>query len=179
MRPNRGGKRVPPGRGGYDFEVVELGPPVYHVPVPSAKYRGPLIPAGDGEGLIQRPAPPAPVRRRSKVPLVPTAEEVAQLPRLARAAFAERCALRVRPVFAAPEVTAADAARVIFETATIDSPLTSQLRCIRRDFVRLKRLARKEKWTDDTPVPPDVFGPLWPEGVEPYWAVEQPPAPPA
>ena len=43
---------------------------------------------------------------------------------------------------------------------------------------RLKRLAREQKWTDDTPVPPDVFGPMWPEGVEPYWAVEPPPAAP-
>ena len=76
----------------------------------------------------------------------------------------------MKPVRDSGIATAADAARVILETATIDSPLTAQLRCIRRDFVRLKRLARKEKWTDDTPVPPEVFGPLWPEGVEPYWA---------
>ena len=255
MRPNRGGPRVPPGRGGYDFEVVELGPPVYHTPVPPAKYRGPLIPAGDGEGLLQRSAPPAPLRGRSKVPLVPTQDELRALPRWARVAFAARCAARVLPfirhlwndgppqhpqavehavrvaetagrsaadhgesllardtVFAAADsplraathaaaayaagwaadavVSAAasdftatragqEAARAIFETATIDTPLTAQLRCIRRDFVRLKKLARKEKWTDDTPVPPEVFGPMWPEGVAPYWAVEPPTIPPA
>ncbi len=113
---------------------------------------------------------------QSRVPLVPTADEIALLPRLVRAAFTERCARRVKPVLTAPEVTAADAARVIFETATVDSPLTAQLRCIGRDFVRLKKLARKEKWTGDTPVPPDVFGPLWPEGVEPCWAVALPPS---
>lgn len=45
-----------------------------------------------------------------------------------------------------------------------------------RDFARLKKLARKEKWADDTPVPPGVFGPLWPEGVAPYWAVDPPAA---
>jgi hypothetical protein len=92
-------------------------------------------------------------------------------------AFVERCALRVKPVRDGV-ATAAQAARVIFETATIDTPLTAQLRCIRRDFVRLKRLARKEKWTDDTPVPPEVFGPMWPEGVAPFWAVEPPPGAP-
>jgi hypothetical protein len=116
---------------------------------------------------------------QSRTPLVPTEEEVAALPKLARLAFTERCALRVKPVRPEGIATAADAARVIFETATIDSPLTSQLRCIRRDFVRLKKRASKEKWTDDTPVPPDVFGPMWPEGVEPHWAAEPPPpAPP-
>jgi hypothetical protein len=166
----------PPATGGYEFEVMELGPATYFTPPPAVKARGGVVPVGDGEGLPPRPAPGTP--RKQSPPLVPTADEVAALPRLARAAFAERCALRVKPVFAAPEVTAADAARVIFETATIDSPLTAQLRCIRRDFVRLKRLAKEHKWTDDTPVPPDVFGPMWPEGVEPYWAVEPPPTPP-
>jgi hypothetical protein len=111
---------------------------------------------------------------QSRTPLVPTEEEVAALPKLARIAFAERCALRVKPVRPDGIATAADAARVIFETATIDSPLTAQLRCIRRDFLRVKRRAQKEKWTDETPVAPDVFGPMWPEGAEPYWAVEPP-----
>jgi hypothetical protein len=157
-----------PGPGGsYSVEHVILeGGPDY------------LMPMGGKPGFGTPSPPSLSAYHQSRTPLVPTAEEVAALPRLARAALAERCALRVKPVFAAPEVTASDAARVIFETATIDSPLTSQLRCIRRDFVRLKRLARKQKWTDDTPVPPDVFGPMWPEGVEPYWAVEPPPAPP-
>jgi hypothetical protein len=180
MKPNRGNKRVPPGRGGSDSEIVEVtGGPVYHMPVPPAKYRGPLIPMGTGEdvpeGVSQRPGPGAFLRKRA--PLVTTEEEVARLPRLAQVAFVERCALRVKPIRAEGVATAADAARAIFETATIDTPLTAQLRCIRRDFVRLKRLAREQKWTDDTPVPPDVFGPMWPEGVEPYWAVEPPPAP--
>jgi hypothetical protein len=43
----------------------------------------------------------------------------------------------------------------------------------------LKRLARKEKWTDDRPVSPEIFGPMWPEGIEPYWAVKPPSPPPA
>ncbi len=113
-----------------------------------------------------------PYRSRSRVSLVPSEAEIAALPRLAREALLARCALRVTRAVA----TVADAACVLLQTATIDTPLTSQLRCIRRDFVRLKKLAREEKWTDDTPVPPEVFGPLWPEGVAPYWAVEPPPA---
>jgi hypothetical protein len=180
MSPNREGKAVVPGRGGYDVEFVEVtGPPDSMMPMPPAKSRGKLIPLGTGEGVPegvpQRQAPG--VVSRKQWPLVPTDAEVAGLPRLARVAFLDRCALRVKPVRDSGVATAADAARVIFEAATIDSPLTAQLRCIRRDFVRLKRLAKKENWTDDTPVPPEVFGPMWPQGVAPYWAVE-PPVPP-
>jgi hypothetical protein len=171
---NREGRRAIPGPNYEGLQIVVLeGGPTYHMALP-------------GRPQIGTPScPPQSAYYQSRTPLVPTADEVAALPQLARVAFAERCALRVKPVLTAPDVTASDAARVIFETATIDSPLTAQLRCIRRDFVRLKRLAREQKWTDDTPVPPDVFGPMWPEGVEPYWAVEPPlaaspeaPAPP-
>lgn len=37
-----------------------------------------------------------------------------------------------------------------------------------RDFDRLCQLAEREKWTDDTPVPQSVFGPMW-EGAPPEW----------
>ena len=37
-----------------------------------------------------------------------------------------------------------------------------------RDFARLVRLAKERNWTDDTPVPPDVFGPMW-DGDPPPW----------
>lgn len=242
MRPNRDGKPVVPGNGGYDIEIVEVtGPPDRMMPMPPAKSRGKLVPLGSGEGLPPRPAP---VRKKhSRMPLLPTANEIQKLPWPAQLAFAARCARRVfaavryfwmsapsghlsalesavdvaeQSAFAAdsrgrvyidavaavaaeaaasapdgatdaayvaavavqtPSEVPTQAAGVIFETATIDTPLTAQLRCIRRDFVRLKRLAREQKWTDDTPVPPDVFGPMWPEGVAPYWAVEPPPAP--
>ena len=40
---------------------------------------------------------------------------------------------------------------------------------IRRDFDHLSRLAEWQKWDDDTPVPPEVFGPLWPEGPPKGW----------
>jgi len=153
MARRRSGCPPTPRPGGADFQVVVLGPP------------------------IDDPIPPeVEDRPHSNVPLVPTADEIAKLPRLAQEAFAARCALRVEPVRPSGVASAADAARVIFETATIDTPLTAQLRCIRRDFNRLKRLAREQKWTDDTPVPPEVFGPLWPRGVEPHWAAEAPKA---
>ena len=46
---------TPAALGGYEFEVVELGDPVYYSPPPAVKARGGLIPAGDGEGLPMRP----------------------------------------------------------------------------------------------------------------------------
>jgi hypothetical protein len=38
-----------------------------------------------------------------------------------------------------------------------------------RDLDRLVRLAEREKWTDDTPVPPEVFGPIWDREPPPWW----------
>ena len=56
MSPNRGGKSVPPGGGGYDVEYVEVtGKTVYHVQLPPTKSRGPLIPMGDGDGRAVAP----------------------------------------------------------------------------------------------------------------------------
>lgn len=37
---------------------------------------------------------------------------------------------------------------------------------IRSEFELLKAMAQQERWTDRTPVPPELFGPLWP-GKEP------------
>jgi hypothetical protein len=170
---------LPPGPppGGDEFEVIVVGEPTYFSPLPVVKARGRLIPIGDGEDLPDRPSPFAGHRKkRSSSPLVPTADEIATLPRPAQIAFAARCARRIKPVGDLVAPTATDAAAIILKAATIDSPLTAQLRCIRRDFNRLKRLAREQKWTDETPVPPEVFGPMWPEGVAPYWAVEPPAA---
>ena len=44
---------------------------------------------------------------------------------------------------------------------------------IRRDFERFRWLAKKHGWTDDTPVSPDLVGPLWPRGRVPHWAREK------
>jgi len=38
-----------------------------------------------------------------------------------------------------------------------------------RDYQLLAETARVEAWTDETPVPPDFFGPMWPDGVPGYW----------
>jgi hypothetical protein len=43
---------------------------------------------------------------------------------------------------------------------------------IRRDFDHLAPLAEWQHWTDDTPVPPEVFGPLWPEVPPPGWPAD-------
>jgi hypothetical protein len=47
--------------------------------------------------------------------------------------------------------------------------VTSSL--IAKDFRTLLAMSLVDKWTDDTPVPPDVFGPLWPDGVPEGWPV--------
>jgi hypothetical protein len=184
MTQKRDGKPVVPGRGGYEVELIEvIGPPDSMMPMPPAKSRGKLTPLGTGEsvprGVTQPPGPGALPRKR--VPLIPTKKEIETLPRLAQLAFATRCAQRVIPACqlslstgdrATVAEIVASAASAILENATIDSPLIAQLRCIRRDFVRLKKLSLKEKWIDETPVPPDVFGRMWPEGIAPYWAAE-------
>jgi hypothetical protein len=54
--------------------------------------------------------------------------------------------------------------------ATHAAPVTRQLSCIRRDFDHLVKLANTHHWTDDTPVPPAVFGPMWPTRLTPIWA---------
>ncbi len=50
----------PPGRGGYEFEVIELGPPIYYgtPPVPVAK--GKLIPVGERTTTGTAPPPEQP-----------------------------------------------------------------------------------------------------------------------
>lgn len=42
-------------------------------------------------------------------------------------------------------------------------------RSIGQDFIKLKNAARAGGWTDNTPVPPEVFGPLWPDGRPNRW----------
>jgi|GEM_PF-6759775 len=47
-----------------------------------------------------------------------------------------------------------------------------------RDFELLRWLAEKDQWTDDTPVPPSVFGQMW-EETPPSWWLENVLAEPA
>ena len=43
---------------------------------------------------------------------------------------------------------------------------------MRRDYELLKAAAKAEQWTNDTPVPPAFFGPLWPFGKPEHWSSE-------
>jgi hypothetical protein len=179
---------------------------------------------------------------------LPTEDEIAQLPRRARVAFAARCARRVWVLYRhfwadAPEVqvltvalavesaelvgacdlppydedvTVAGYAHAAHEADLLAAPFgdgcyaaatasfagdyafrvmndvyddsaymaastsvraaetVANLRpLIRRDFDHLAELARWQKWTDDTPVPPEVFGPLWPDGLPKGWPVDE------
>jgi hypothetical protein len=187
-RPNKGGKRIVPQPGGESFQVGVAGPPTYHLPMPPPKTRLRLVAGGKLE-IIDAGPPMSPEEWRAHCeregilfadrPLVPASEEVAKLPRTAREAFAARCAARVaklRQGAHSPEAAAA----LILAAATVGTPIRKQLLCIRRDFDRIARLAREQGWTDDTPVPPEVFDPMWPEGLTPEWAKEShPPAAPA
>jgi hypothetical protein len=181
--------------------------------------------------------------------LLPSRSELEQLPRLARVAFAARCARRVAPAFkrtrrilsgdwesldqaiqivetlttadvaysyaarAADATNATNAtnttnatnaayasAVAAYATATADTMPTAavyaaraadaalsclqklitvgtigHLTSVARDFDRLQHLAKEEKWTDDTPVPPSVFGPMW-DGPPPEWWTDDLPA---
>jgi hypothetical protein len=44
---------------------------------------------------------------------------------------------------------------------------------MRADLETLKRLIRDKGWTDQTPVSPRVFGPLWPQGPPEGWPEEE------
>jgi hypothetical protein len=61
------------------------------------------------------------------------------------------------------------AVNAIVTSATPSTPLNQHLGCIRRDFGLLQQTARDEEWTNETLVPPDVFGPMWPAGLAPEW----------
>jgi hypothetical protein len=184
----RRGKRYPPAPGGESFEAEDLGEPVYKVPVPPAKSVIRAVPAERGE-LFDAGEPPTPEQARAyreqhgipqpNRPLVPTAAEVAKLPRSARTAFARRCAERVAPLLADDRPTELDpesAARLILAAATVQTSLTRQLRRLRRDFDRLVYLSKKHPWTDETPILPTVFGPMWAADAMPDWARQPPPA---
>lgn len=41
-----------------------------------------------------------------------------------------------------------------------------------RDFQTLLARVNAENWTDNTPVPPKVFGPLWPDGPPEGWPIQ-------
>jgi len=177
-------------------------------------------------------------------PSVPTKDEIAQLPRWARVAYAARCARRVLPLFqhawaeapteyvkaietavnlaelaaasaspaaehlassvsaaaasasnASVAASAASAAAVAYDAvcasaapaasiasfaaraaehsaAAVNIPATA---AIRADLDLLVKAANAYEWDDATPVPPEVFGSLWPDGPPEEWPTQEPP----
>src|SRR5204863_344128 len=75
MGANREGRRAIPGHHYSGLEIVEAGPPDY------------LMPMGDKPGYGTPSPPPLSAYYQSRTPLVPTADELAKLPRLARVVF--------------------------------------------------------------------------------------------
>lgn len=176
---------------------------------------------------------------------VPTEEELAELPRWARVAFAARCARRVQPLYAhfgddlseanlaavetaidlseraaasasidagegeaasnaadaavgiatganaaaLTAVAAIDAAMITVTCSDLDDALPAvclsaisaaaasenrgfvqaTVSAIWLDFDLLRASAERDSLTDDSPVPPDVFGPIWPNGAPEGW----------
>lgn len=47
--------------------------------------------------------------------------------------------------------------------------IAEALNLIRRDYLLLLDRAKKEGWNDQTKVPPEVFGPMWPDGEPEGW----------
>ena len=157
-------KPEPPFPGGEHVQMIDTGPQG----VSPGATRVTLSAVGDGgPGPLLPRVTRAPKKRK---PVLPTVAELATLPRTTRAAFAARCALRVEPLVQLD--TTADAAGAAAVAILRAAPEPWALQFIRRDFDRVWRLAQANGWTDDTPVPPEVFGPLWPAGRVPKWATE-------
>ena len=58
--------------------------------------------------------------------------------------------------------------------AAADAGLAAgQIAAVRQDFDTLLHLATNQRWTDDTPVPPSAFGPMWPDGPPKGWPVDE------
>ncbi|HEY3787716.1 MAG TPA: hypothetical protein VGL71_02625, partial [Urbifossiella sp.] len=164
------------------FEEYIPGPPIYHMRMPPAKGRVRRLPGGH---MVYEKIPPEEQKTQEEMgfclfddrPLIPSAEELAKLPKNARMAFLQRCAARVCKLRAAnqacpTEIEPAAAAALILAAATVEMPVHMQLRSIRRDFDRIRYKVYKHKWTDETPIPPDAFGRMWPKTLEPSWAKE-------
>ncbi|MBX3322800.1 MAG: hypothetical protein KF757_07395 [Phycisphaeraceae bacterium] len=88
----------------------------------------------------------------------------------ARAAVAAYSAAVAVYAAATRAAAAADAAHSAAHSAdTAPYVFAHASRAIRRDYEQLKAAAKAEQWSDDTPVPPAFFGPLWPDGEPSGW----------
>ncbi|MBN9121796.1 MAG: hypothetical protein J0I06_22090 [Planctomycetes bacterium] len=89
--------------------------------------------------------------------------------RAARAADAADAAHAADAAAYAAAALAGDAAYAAAAAAAAYAAYATARRFIARDFKTLVEAAAAGKWTNQTPVPPTVFGPMWPEGVPPDW----------
>ena len=129
-----------------------------------------------------------------------TSGELKTLPRWVRVAFSARCAQRVCGLFRyywkdAPEehVIAVERAVSVADQSARDgkhvvaaasaASAAKQIGCEadvrnaqRYDFLMLKRLNEIHGWDDESPIDPDLCGPIWPEGVPEKWPLPDPDA---
>ena len=56
-----------------------------------------------------------------------------------------------------------------------DAAWQAAVTTLRNDFDRIAHVAAVRYWTDNSPVPPDVFGPLWPDGPPARWPADESP----
>jgi hypothetical protein len=85
------------------------------------------------------------------------------------AADAARAADAAHAAIAAHAVTNAYAAARAAAGADVETS-----RAMQADYDLLCSAAQLEHWTDDTPIPQEIFGPLWPEGPPPAWPKPEP-----
>lgn len=76
-------------------------------------------------------------------------------------------------------IKAAEAAEVAYGSPVAAASLAVEagvpLSIIAREYKKILRTSEIEKWDHSTPVPPTVFGQLWPEGPPPGWPADENP----
>jgi hypothetical protein len=89
-------------------------------------------------------------------------------------AVARAVSRAIRAAEANPRIDILGIERVVWEVGESAVEAANQvgtdiLPALRTDFDVLVRQSIVRKWSDDSPVTPDVFGPLWPNGTPPGW----------
>lgn len=86
-------------------------------------------------------------------------------------AVARAAALAAHAVKSDAHLEAFDAQEAALEAALASSPThyDATRTASERDLARLRQAAEENGWTDDTPVPSDILGPLWHDRVPEGW----------
>lgn len=84
-------------------------------------------------------------------------------------AAADAAAAASNALYASVNVSSSSAAYASSSSAASTSTSGAVSAGIWADFELLKELSQREKWDNETPVPPEVFGPMWPNGVSEGW----------